>query len=141
VRLVFPSLLFVSVMAQQPAYACGLSPSYAVVHSALPNPLPTGALVAEIEIETPDPERLYTTGLRARVRRAIAGARQGEPIILRLPERSSCDAPFANGRSGLLVARPMAREGDLLVVWPELVSRYDGFRLPDGFQLETPPRR
>jgi hypothetical protein len=140
-RLVLTSLLFVGMVAQHPANACGNSPSYAVVHSALPTPLPTGAFVAEIEIETSDQEKLYTTGLRARVRRAIAGAHQGERIILRLLERTSCDAPFVNGRSGLLVARPWGREGEALVVRPELVSRYDGFRLPDGFQFQPLPPR
>jgi hypothetical protein len=138
-KLVLRSLLFVSMIAPQSAGACGASPNFAVVHSALPTPLPAGAFIAEVEIETRDSSKLNTTGLRARVVRAIAGARQGERIILRLTEISSCDAPFANGRSGLLVAIPRRRQGGALVVWPALVSRYDGFRLPDGFQFERLP--
>ena len=134
-RFIFPSIFVAALMVPHLANACGASPNLAIVHLALPNPLPAGAFIADVEIETRNARRLYAGGLRARVRRAIAGASPGERIILRLTEESSCDAPFVNGRSGLLVGIPRNREHGALVVWPLLVSRYDGFRLPDGFQL------
>lgn len=124
-------ILLASVLASSAAYACGLTPSFAVIHSALPDPLPEGAFVAEVEIKTKDEWQLYATGLRARVTKAISGASQIEQVILRLPhtDATSCDLPFANGRSGLIVGIPGKRKGKALVVWPVLVSRYDGFKL------------
>lgn len=120
------------------AQACGGSPNFAIIHSALPKTMPEGAFVADIEIQTDDAAKLYTTGLRAHVRKMIAGG-PVEDIILRLPSANSCDAPFANGRSGLFVGVAEERSGDELVVSPLLVTRYDGFKLPDGFKLAKVP--
>ena len=118
-----------------PAAACGTSPFNAIIHTALPKALPDGLFVAEVEVEASDFYPLYSTGLRAHVTKSIAGDTVDE-IILRLPVGSSCDAPFANGKSGLVVGIAKERVGGRLVVWPLLVSRYDGFTLPEGFNLK-----
>ncbi|MEA3000561.1 MAG: hypothetical protein QOK17_2394 [Sphingomonadales bacterium] len=140
-KLALPALALASLAIPQSAVACGGPRNFALIHSGLPNPLPKDTFIAEVEIETSDQWKLYTSGLEARVTRPIAGAYRGERIILRLPEENSCDSPFANGRSGLLVAIPRSREGDAWVLWPALVSQYDGYRLRDGFQFGKSPRR
>jgi hypothetical protein len=131
------AILAVGLLVTFPTHAaaCGTSPFYAIIHSALPKALPDGLFVAEVEVEASDFYPLYTTGLRARVTKLIAGGTVNE-IILRRPVGSSCDAPFANGKSGLVVGIAKQRVGDRLVVWPLLVSRHDGFTLPDGFTPE-----
>lgn len=118
------------------ARACGVSPSFAVIHSALPKSLPDGLFVANVEIETESEWEIYENGLRAHVKRMIAGV-PVESVILKLPEATSCDKPFANGRSGLVVGIPKEWSGSILIVLPLLVSRYDEFRLPSDFKLET----
>jgi hypothetical protein len=136
-------ILLAGMLSSQAACACGVSPSFAVIHSALPDPLPEGAFVAEVEIKTKDQWQLYATGLRAYVTKTIVGTSQVERVILRLPvaENTSCDAPFANGRSGIIVGIPEKRKGKALVVWPVLVSRYDGFTLSGVTKLTKSPQR
>ena len=69
--------LWALLLAAAPAGACMTSSSHlALIHAALPSPLPEGAIVAEVEIETggtPDAHggrrAALSAGLRARVRR------------------------------------------------------------------------
>lgn len=135
-RLTVPLALSISAILSVKAQACGGTPSLAIIHSALPEPLPGGLFVAEIEIATDDVRAIYSTGLRAHVKMVIAGSPIGE-VLLRLQEASSCDAPFANGRSGFLIGLITGRAGDRLIISPLLVSPEDSFRLPDGFKLHA----
>ena len=117
------------------AHACGTSPSFALIHSSLPKSIPQELFVAEIEIEPDDPDKAYGIGLKARVLKVVSGALV-DGVILRLPERTSCDSLLANGRSGFIVAVPKEWSGKSLVVWPLLVSRFDDFRLSDDVNLK-----
>ena len=126
-----------ALLGAAPALACGVDPPFAIVHSALPTPLPTGAIIADVEFETGDP-RAYRQTVRARVRRMIQGP--DTPILLLEPVRTnSCDAPFRNGRSGLIVAVLVDSRDGVPVARPIVVDMRDGFRLPDGYQLSPPP--
>lgn len=118
----------------RPADACGIDPPFAIIHNALPIPLPEGVIIADVEFEPADRRALYGEGARVRVRRMI----QGEAVpalILQWSLRNSCQAPFRNGASGLIVAIPISRRDGLIVASPLFVDRRKDYRLPDGFQL------
>lgn len=117
------------------ARACGTAPGFAFIHSALPKSIPEQFFVAEVEIELADSQRAYTTGLKARVLRVVSGSPVGE-VLLRVPEATSCDNFFANGRAGLIIGIPQGWSGKSLIVEPLLVSRFDNFRLSDDINLE-----
>ena len=142
-RLILSSGLAATIaLAATPALACRVAPSnpWALIHAALPNPLPSGAIVAEVEFDRDslsNTQLLHHPGVRARVRRVIQGHYRGSSLIVRRTGMwTDCDRPAANGTSGLIVARPVGFESGVLVVEPILVPAQDRFRLPDGFQLE-----
>jgi hypothetical protein len=107
----------------------------ALIHDALPSPLPARTIVAWVAFESGDSRLLYSTGIRARVRRMVQGDFRGSHLLVRTSVETSCDDPFRNGRSGLIVGIPTGTEDGLLVVHPIMVSRYQRYRLPDGYQL------
>ncbi|HEX8621675.1 MAG TPA: hypothetical protein VF718_06855 [Allosphingosinicella sp.] len=109
----------------------------AIIHDALPRPLPRDTFVAEVRFEGTDVAALHLGGASARVRRVI----QGDPAIRRLTverlQSDRCDKAFENGREGLVVVIPRELpRGDGQKVEAIFVRRADGFRLPDGFQIQ-----
>lgn len=122
------------------AAACLASSFFtALIHDALPTPLPEGAIVAEVAFESEDERAVYAGGVRARVIRMVQGHYRGGHLIVRRAFRSSCSHPFLNGTSGLLVARAAGMEQGVLVVDPIEVSRSRGFRLEDRYRLPPMP--
>lgn len=112
------------------ASACmTLDSQQALIHSALPPILPDGAVVLDVDIDTSNPYRLYGSGLPARVRNVGHGDVQVSTVLLRTPVETSCDAPFANGSSGLIIGF-WTGEGDERSITPVFVMRRDGFALP-----------
>ena len=120
-----------------PSLACSPTPHLAYVHSALPNPLPRGTIVALVDFLPRRSARnpRFASGDKARIRRMIQGSYRGKHLISRPSSETSCDAPFINGRSGFIVAVVRGLENGILVVDPITVGRYDGHRLPDGWQV------
>ncbi len=114
----------------------------AYIHDALPSPLPKGTFVAEVEFE-PVPEQgatrevLWGTGIRARVHRVLQGDYRGNDVIARPTLLTSCDTIFGNGRAGLIVAIPRGLQNGTLVIDPITAPSADGYRLPDGFQVDA----
>lgn len=147
--MIRPTLVAAALLlAPGPAQACLTASSHlALIHSALPAPLPEGAIVAEVEIGAGDAPLhlaaegpLYSTGLSARVRRMIQGDYSGDTLILRPAHMTSCDNPFDNGRVGYVVGTVRGYEDGVLVLDPVTVRSGSGFRLPDGFRLSEPRR-
>ena len=142
-RLMHRPLLAFALLAgalAAPAQACGDQRFFhGVIHDALPDPLPAGTLIAEVEFEADaKPGDLFEQGLPARILRLVQGNYRGDTLIART-RWNSCFYPFTNGRRGLIVAIPLGLEDGRMVVDPIEVGRNQGFRLPDGFQI--PPRR
>lgn len=125
--------LAASVMAiAQPASACLIAQSQeALIHSALPSPLPADAVVLDVVIRSGDASSLYGSGLRVHVRRIVQGDVRGAEMLLRTPVETSCDVPFANGSSGLVVGY-LSGEGSEQTLSPVFVRRGDGFQIPVG---------
>jgi hypothetical protein len=138
-KLKYPIGLCLALIAIPQAHACGITPSLALIHSDLPLRIPTGMFIASVEIKDHKADNLYDRGLRATVRQVIRGEARIREIILRNPIWSSCDRPFANGRSGYVVGVPHGMRKGRLVVEAILVSRWDGFRLmPNAFDPPLP---
>jgi hypothetical protein len=75
-----------------PAWACSNPQSVrAIIHSALPRPLPANTVVADVELGSGDVDVLHRTGIRARIRTLVQGRSSGRHLILRLPAGSTCD--------------------------------------------------
>ena len=126
-----------ALMGAAPASACMMMENQlALIHSAVPADLPRDLVVVDSEIPASATERqLYDTGVRAWVRRTVQGDYQGQFIRIRASVKTSCDGPFDNGRSGLIVGYPRGWEDGELVIEPILAQRSDGFRLAQGFTL------
>lgn len=115
----------------EPASACLVADNQeALIHSARPSRLPSNAILLDVEIDTGAPMSLYGAGLRARVRRVLRGNVRGAEIMLRTPFEGSCDAPFANGSSGLVVGF-LIGEGPDQIFSPVFVRRSEGFQVRD----------
>lgn len=120
------------MVVAEPASACLIADSQeALIHSALPSHLPSDAIALDVVIDTGDPSSLYGSGLRVRVRRTIQGSFQGTEVALRTAIETSCDAPFANGTSGIVVGY-LTGEGPEQTLNPIFVKRGDGFQIPSG---------
>lgn len=116
----------------EPASACLIADSQeALIHSALPSRLPSDAIALDVEVDTGDPSTLYGSGLRVRVRRILQGDVRGTEMTLRTPFETSCDAPLANGSSGIVVGY-LTGEGSEQTLSPVFVRRGDGFQIPAG---------
>lgn len=121
-----------AIAIAQPASACLVAESQeALIHSALPSPVPADAVVLEVVVESGDVRSLYGSGLRLSVRRIIQGDVRGAEMRLRTPVETSCDAPFANGSSGIVVGY-LTGEGSEQTLSPVFVRRGDGFQIPAG---------
>lgn len=114
-----------------------MSPDHhrSLILNALPRPLPRGAVVADVVLASSDERGLYQSGITAKVRRLFQGPRGTRQLIVKPTIASSCDAPFENGASGLIVGKPVARHGGVLVIEPLLVPKRSGYRLRDGYQF------
>ncbi|WP_420469854.1 hypothetical protein [Brevundimonas sp. FT23042] len=112
-----------------PAAACFTAEmETALIHAALPPILPDGWIVLEVTFDTPDPTALYGHGLMATVDQVLQGPAVGARVRVRADGPSTCDVPFANGASGLLVGVPGHDErGPFLLPIP--AQRGDGFTL------------
>jgi hypothetical protein len=117
------------------AQACPGTPGFAVIHSALPRPLPEGVFIAEVEIDRTTLRSYWGRGIRARVRHVVQGDPRVTRIILRNEVTTSCDAPLANGATGLILGLPRGRRQGVLIVEPITAHANDGFRLPDGISV------
>jgi hypothetical protein len=120
-----------------PAQAC-LAENFqdALIHSELPNPFPKNAIVAEVVIERAPESSLWKSGLRAKVTKWHFGG-TGREVILQNDISSSCDAPFKNGRTGIIVGRERGVRNGVLVVEAFLVSAVDGYRGNYGSSVLT----
>lgn len=128
-RCLLIALVATAVGVAHPASACLTSDSQqALIHSALPPILPIGAVVLDVTIDTNNSARLYSSGLPARVLSVRHGEVQAKTVVLRTPIETSCDAPFANGSTGIIVGF-WAGEGDDRAFSPVFVTRGNGFRL------------
>ncbi len=116
----------------EPASACLIADSQeALIHSAPPSRLPSDAVVLDVEVDAGGPSSLYGSGLRLSVRRILQGDVRGAEMRLRTPVETSCDAPFANGTSGIVVGY-LVGEGSEQTLSPVFVRRGDGFQIPAG---------
>jgi len=132
IALSIPPSLFILAAS---AHACGVHPApLALIHSALPTPLPPNAIIADVEAEPDATGAILPYGLRVRVRRMIQGE-AAPALILRTGRLNSCLDVFGNGRTGLIVAEAAGSHDGIPVVRPIFVHRSIGYRLPDGFQL------
>ena len=115
-----------------PAAACFTPESQtALIHSAPPSPVPRGAIVLDVDIRMEGSDSLYDQGLTARVRDVVHGDFPGDEVTLRAFGETSCDAPFANGTSGLIVGY-LSEDRAGRIFSPVFVRRGDGFRLRSG---------
>lgn len=117
------------------AEACTLSPGLALIHSALPAPLPQGLFIAEVEIDRSTVREFADARVRARVTKVIQGDADVSRLLLRAGFITNCDEPLANGSTGLLLGVPRGYEGGVLVVEPITARRINAYRLPDGFSV------
>src|SRR4051812_19946762 len=97
-RCLIPVLAASALFGASPASACRIAPSNpsAMIHAGLPTPLPTGALIAEVELQPEDVASYFPEGrVRARIIRLIQGDYRGSALIFR-PRNSivsDCDRP------------------------------------------------
>lgn len=141
-RLLLAAAPIAALLLPGSAAACMMDPiPGAMMHSALPRPLPAGAIVAEIEAD-PDAIDLMLVdgGIRVRVLRMIQGE-AASTLILRTNGLSSCDDVFGNGRRGLIIAIPAGHREGILIAMPIFADRNLGYRLPDGYRLPPPSER
>lgn len=139
-RIALAAAAFGLMLAPAGASACEAQDfETAIMHSALPTPLPAGTIIADVALDEGEAMALWEDGVRARIRRLIQGDYRGATLIVRQRVVTSCGLnPFANGRAGLIVARPVEMIAGELVVAPIEVDRMTGYRLPDGYQLPKP---
>jgi hypothetical protein len=134
-RLIFTALPVAALLAPTPASACmELHLPVAMFHNALPNPLPAGAIVAEVEAGPEADDNMLYDGMRVRVRRMLQGEAAPE-LILRASSVISRHLVLDEDRRGLIVAVPDDQQGRIPVAWPIFAERDLGYRLPEGFQL------
>ncbi len=118
------------------ARACMVGDAFrALIHRRLPGRLPHQAVALEVRFIDHDERRLYRKGLRARVSRVIQGEGIGPVVLVRETVWTSCDYPFLNGTSGLLVCVLRGKESGMSVLHPVMVTQGSGFRLSDDFEL------
>ncbi|MDO9337408.1 MAG: hypothetical protein Q7T61_13490 [Caulobacter sp.] len=109
-----------------PASACRWVGNHrALIHSAVTIALPAKAIVLDVEFDGENPDAMYRGGLRARVNRVVAGSYEGDFVLIKRPAASSCDHPFDNGSSGLIVGFLTKDES----FFPVLVQHQSGFQL------------
>ncbi len=134
-RLILAAATGAALLAPAPAAACmELHYPLAMLHSALPDPLPAGAIVAEVEAGPEATDEMLHDGMRVRVRRMLQGEAAAE-LILRVSGVTSCHAVLDDDWRGLIVAVPDGHRGGIPVAWPIFAERDSGYRLPEGFRL------
>lgn len=123
-------VVFVAAAVASPAaLACGIAPSFSLIHAALPEDVPSNAFVARVIIEDSKPNRLYGQGLKAIVLQVLKGEAHFRKITLKASGRTSCDMPFFNGREGIIVGMPRKAAGRQFILEPVMVDSTTGFRL------------
>jgi hypothetical protein len=128
----FSCSIFIALAAlgAAPATACRIwmpSAAVSVIHSALPQPLPQGAVAFDVQFEDPDGGwAALSTGTRARVRRVIQGNYSSDILIVRDRGgiRIMCYDPIRYEGSGLIFGMPVGYENGLLVLQPIFASPY-----------------
>ena len=74
---------------------------------------------------------LSRSEIMAQVKSVVRGPFEGDSVLVRMTERSSCHYPFVNGLSGLIVGHvELSERGP--VMQPIYVTRGNDFRLPTG---------
>jgi hypothetical protein len=114
-------------------------PHWRYLHSALPDTIPEGAIVAEVEFESADADAFLQEGVRARIRRMVQGSYGRPTLIVRPKAWSSCDSPLGNGSAGVLVAIPYARRDGEWVVHP-IAELEPGYTLPEAHYARRRPK-
>ena len=129
--------LFGGLVAPSPALACFDSAnSGALIHNALPDPLPHGAVVLDASLPQEDGMSLYQAGMRIRIRRVVHGDLRGRYALLRLDAPiSSCDQPLSNGRHGLVIGMVIGPRKDVPIIRPAFAVQGQGYRLSNGYQF------
>jgi len=131
------AILSGGIFSADSAKACGFEElPFALMHSALPTPLPAGTIVAEVDAGPGAAD--FRAGARVRVRRMIQGEATPTLIVRSGRGPSNCVGFFVNGRTGFIIGTLAGSEGGIPVIWPIFAHRNDGFRLPDGYQLPRP---
>lgn len=137
-RFLSIALATIALSVAHPASACWTS-DHALVHSTLPPVLPVGAVVLDVDIDTSNPSRLYSSGLPARVLSVRYGDVQATSIVLRTPYGTTCDNLFANGSTGIIIGF-WTGGGDDRAISPVFVTEEEGFSLHGPVQPRTLPR-
>jgi hypothetical protein len=124
------SIIALAGLAATPAMACRIwtpSAALSVIHAALPQPLPPGAVAFDVQFELIDGgwSALFT-GIRPRVRQVIRGNYSGDIVIVRdrAAIRVTCYDPITNGGSGIILGMPVGYENGVLVLQPIFASPY-----------------
>ena len=137
-RLLLAAAPIAALLLPGPAAACMMDPiPEAMMHSALPMPLPAGAIVAEVEAAPDATDFMLADGLPVVVHRMIQGP--PTPILILQGRPGSCVSVFGNGRRGLVLAIPAGRHRGLPAAIPIWAQRRHGYRLPDGYRLPPLP--
>ena len=114
--------------------ACGASSGSSFVHRALPAPLPAGVVIAEVQF----PVERTAEFFRVRVLRMIQGAPAATLQLASLGRRTSCDEFIEPDTRGFVMGRLIGMDRDVPVIDPIRVDAFNGYRLPDGFQVSPP---
>ena len=130
VKLAALSVAFMAV----PAQAC-MIPGHVVLHRELPQALPAGMIVAEVEVIAADEKALFGQGVRARIHRLIQGRVDGDWLVLRWVTQGDCYDPFRNGRRGYIIALERDRVPEGPRVEPLPANWTNGDRWPDGQEI------
>ena len=120
-----------ALLAASPALACPSRHGVrALIHDAVPEEMPEGAVV--LDVAFPDDRTILSRSeIMAQVKSVVRGPFEGDSVLVRMTERSSCHYPFVNGLSGLIVGHvELSERGP--VMQPIYVTRGNDFRLPTG---------
>lgn len=113
--------------------ACWVGPYDALIHSDVPDRLPSGLVVLEVDIRDQPEQDLYGPGLIADVRRVWQGLPTGvQTVVLRTTAGPTCESPYENGRRGLVVGFLRGEVSGAPWIEPQFAPGANGYRLDAG---------
>lgn len=113
--------------------ACWVGPFDALIHSDVPDRLPEGLVILEVEIRDAPEQNLYGPGLIADVRHVRQGFLGSvQTVVLKATAQSTCESPFDNGRRGLIVGFLMGEMSGSPWIEPLFAPGASDFRLESG---------
>lgn len=123
-------------VAATPVGAC-IGPEYsrALIVAELPRTFPRGAIVADVLLPNVVEQTIPGQRIVGKVRRVYQGPKAMRNLLIRQAVSTSCDWLLSNGKSGIVVGKPVGRVNGVLVIEPVLVPRSKGYRLADGYQF------